>query len=134
MTRTTQDKFSGFTPNVIEEVWFRGYHSDIGGGNENEGLSDIAHYWMYQRALNAGLDFDPALIGAAEQGRDPGAKPKTPAMDRRANKKRTIRETDRVHDSVTRILKAGRFEANNPPRGLCVAGDDIGAAPRKFQE
>ena len=28
------------------ELWFRGVHSDVGGGNDNAGLSSISLQWM----------------------------------------------------------------------------------------
>ena len=37
------------------EVWFRGVHSDVGGGNGNTGLNDIALKWMMRKAKSAGL-------------------------------------------------------------------------------
>jgi hypothetical protein len=37
------------------EVWFRGVHSDIGGGNGNRGLNDITLEWMLHKAHAAGL-------------------------------------------------------------------------------
>jgi hypothetical protein len=37
------------------EVWFRGVHSDIGGGNTNRGLNDITLKWMMSKAKAAGL-------------------------------------------------------------------------------
>ena len=37
------------------EVWFRGVHSDVGGGNTNRGLNDIALKWMMSKAKAAGL-------------------------------------------------------------------------------
>jgi uncharacterized protein (DUF2235 family) len=33
------------------EVWFRGVHSDVGGGNENLALSDISLRWMLRKGL-----------------------------------------------------------------------------------
>jgi type VI secretion system (T6SS) phospholipase Tle1-like effector len=33
----------------VEQVWFPGVHSNIGGGYENAGLSDIALHWMLSR-------------------------------------------------------------------------------------
>lgn len=45
---------------VVEQVWFCGAHSDIGGGYPETGLSDIALEWMCQRASAAGLHLDPA--------------------------------------------------------------------------
>ena len=44
------------------EVWFRGVHSDVGGGNGNTGLSDIALKWMMSKAKAAGLPIDDADI------------------------------------------------------------------------
>ena len=35
------------------EVWFRGAHSDIGGGNGNRGLNDITLKWMMSKAMAA---------------------------------------------------------------------------------
>src|SRR2546423_1299624 len=37
------------------EVWFRGVHSDVGGGDGNRGLNDIALKWMMNKAKSAGL-------------------------------------------------------------------------------
>jgi len=44
------------------EVWFRGVHSDIGGGNGNTGLSDITLRWMLEKARAAGLPIPAATI------------------------------------------------------------------------
>jgi uncharacterized protein (DUF2235 family) len=45
---------------VLEQVWFPGVHSDIGGGYpENEtGLSDSALQWMLEKAQSCNLMFD----------------------------------------------------------------------------
>ena len=42
----------------INEVWFRGVHSDIGGGNKNVFRSNIALQWMLENAKNCGLPFN----------------------------------------------------------------------------
>jgi hypothetical protein len=39
----------------IREVWFRGVHSDVGGGNENMARSNIALQWMLKQARTCGL-------------------------------------------------------------------------------
>ena len=41
----------------VEQVWFSGVHSDIGGGYPDHGLSDIALLWMVDRARSWGLEF-----------------------------------------------------------------------------
>jgi uncharacterized protein (DUF2235 family) len=44
---------------VLEQSWFAGVHSNVGGGYENTGLSDIALHWMAARAAARGLALDP---------------------------------------------------------------------------
>src|SRR5579871_1550023 len=44
------------------EVWFRGVHSDIGGGNNNPGLEYVALRWMYRKAILCGLPVTDANI------------------------------------------------------------------------
>ncbi|KRT55641.1 phospholipase effector Tle1 domain-containing protein [endosymbiont of Ridgeia piscesae] len=123
LTRVVQDAYSDRELRDIREAWFRGYHSDVGGGNNNEGLSNIPLYWMYQHAQRHKLPLDDVQIKKASGGSNSWAECKTPGMDRMANKKRTIYATDLVHNSVMRRTKAGRFAANNPPVGLCVVDD-----------
>ncbi len=43
------------TNQVIEQVWFAGVHSDVGGSNESSGLSDISLEWMIDKAKAQGL-------------------------------------------------------------------------------
>lgn len=43
---------------VLEQVWFAGVHSDVGGGYPETGLSDIALEWMIAKAQNCQLKFD----------------------------------------------------------------------------
>ena len=39
----------------VEQVWFSGAHTDIGGGFYEAGLSDIALEWMVQKAVSHGI-------------------------------------------------------------------------------
>lgn len=48
----------------MRQVWFAGCHSDVGGGNDDSGLSDVALMWLIQRAQSAGLSFAPERIAA----------------------------------------------------------------------
>ena len=45
---------------IVEQVWFAGAHSGVGGGYQKTGLSDVALQWMKERAASAGLEFDEA--------------------------------------------------------------------------
>lgn len=40
---------------VIEQVWFAGVHSNIGGWYDERGLSDITLKWMLEKAIEQGL-------------------------------------------------------------------------------
>lgn len=48
----------------VEQVWFCGAHSDVGGGYASSELSDIALDWMVQKARGTGLAFDQAAVDA----------------------------------------------------------------------
>ncbi len=57
----------------LEQVWFAGVHSDVGGGYREKDLSLIALDWMARRSMECGLKLDTAflegLIPAAEAER-----------------------------------------------------------------
>ncbi|SEQ83676.1 Uncharacterized alpha/beta hydrolase domain [Nitrosomonas sp. Nm51] len=47
----------------IEQRWFVGSHSDVGGGHKDRALSDLSLRWMQDKAGAAGLDLDYAHVG-----------------------------------------------------------------------
>ncbi|HVI87709.1 MAG TPA: DUF2235 domain-containing protein [Dongiaceae bacterium] len=47
---------------VIEQVWFSGVHSDVGGGYNDRGLADIPLVWMAQKAAADGLAIDWSIL------------------------------------------------------------------------
>jgi hypothetical protein len=47
---------------VVEQVWFAGAHSDVGGGYYRAGLSDMAFDWMKEKAEGCGLAFDEEYV------------------------------------------------------------------------
>lgn len=56
----------------LEQVWFTGSHSDVGGGNRQHGLSDIALLWMLEKARGAGLTFvERSFLREPPAGVDP---------------------------------------------------------------
>jgi hypothetical protein len=57
-----------FRPSRVKdgcEVWFRGVHSDVGGGNENHALNDITLRWMLRKAIASGLPMAADCIGTS---------------------------------------------------------------------
>lgn len=59
---------------TIEQVWFAGVHSDVGGGYARKGLSDIALKWMLDKSDQAGLTVDRSGL---QTGPDPEAEQHT---------------------------------------------------------
>ncbi|NKY44120.1 DUF2235 domain-containing protein [Nocardia cerradoensis] len=55
----------------VQQVWFEGVHTDIGGGYADSRLSDITLRWMVDQARRAGLSFDDERIEQLLNGRTP---------------------------------------------------------------
>lgn len=91
------------------EVWFRGVHSDVGGGNGNVGLSSLALRWMLRKAKAAGLPINVAAITSLDARIDPDALLRPP-KDLIPNEFRGFLIGDRFHYSVK-----DRPKHNNPP-------------------
>jgi len=54
----------------VEQVWFAGVHSNVGGGYPKQGMASVALDWMMDRVAYSadrgwGLEFDDGLRGAA---------------------------------------------------------------------
>ncbi len=133
----------------LRQVWFAGYHSDVGGGiapPENE-LGRPSLGWMAREARAAGVLLDPARLDPA----DPDADALAPAHDsmdplyrlqellptRRWNperggyalerpnlfRPRVVPEGALLHASVERRLKAGAYRPRNLPKTYAVEPD-----------
>jgi uncharacterized protein (DUF2235 family) len=58
-----QKKCGEDLPKVVEQVWFPGVHSNVGGGWSDSSLSDLALTWMIRRVqANSDLAFDEAYV------------------------------------------------------------------------
>ncbi len=61
---------------TIQQVWFAGAHSDVGGGYQTRRLADIPLIWMAKQAEAAGLAFDwkclpdPATLDSGSPSHD----------------------------------------------------------------
>jgi len=79
------------------EVWFRGVHGDVGGGNTNRGLNDITLRWMMSKARAAGLPIAAEDIAALRP--DPAT---VPRPDKRLPLQlRAVSAIDRRHYTIT---------------------------------
>jgi len=124
------DRRSKFRPNLwdvpadqigkrVEQVWFAGVHSDVGGWYRDRSLSAVALRWMLKHARNDGLLAPDEFLAKIEERADPegpqhesykGFWTLVPGGDKR----RAIPKGARVHDSV-KVRRASSKIAYNPP-------------------
>ncbi|MFT5136835.1 MAG: hypothetical protein ACI8XV_001872, partial [Arenicella sp.] len=52
---------AGRTVDDVEQVWFSGMHSNVGGGYERQGMANVTLNWMMLRAKKHGLVFKPGI-------------------------------------------------------------------------
>jgi uncharacterized protein (DUF2235 family) len=96
------------------EVWFRGVHCDIGGSNNNLGLSNISLRWMWHKAMLCGLPITAVNLNPGHDGCSP-TDPINPAPACRAEKFfwRTVQPADVTHYTVAQHVVLSD-EACNP--------------------
>ena len=107
----------------MQQVWFCGMHTDVGGGYEQTGLSDIALEWMVQKAVSCGLHIYPRnWANAMEQVK---CRPNADGFMHNSRRgirwlfRRNVRRWNRtypptVHKSVT-LRKLNRSNEDPPP-------------------
>jgi uncharacterized protein (DUF2235 family) len=54
----------------VNQTWFSGVHSDVGGGYKECGLSDIALHWMIDRAYKHGVSFKASAVRGLKKDPD----------------------------------------------------------------
>jgi uncharacterized protein (DUF2235 family) len=102
----------------VTQTWFSGVHSDVGGGYNETGLSDIALHWMIDQADRHGVRFKAAAVNRLQKN------PCGPLHDSYdgiwkafGTRKRYIAKAAQVHVSTSeRIQKLDEYHpANLPP-------------------
>lgn len=121
----------------VEQVWFCGAHSNVGGGYENTGLSDIAWKWMLEKASGCDLALDREYIDNATR-----SEPPTVLYDSRRSWKWKFRrplvrevlathlESERIHPSVLECMGHKDREQFDP---LPYAPVNLAAAERRLK-
>lgn len=51
----------------VDQVWFAGVHSNVGGGYPKKGMENVALHWMMTHAANRGLRLSAAASEAAQR-------------------------------------------------------------------
>ena len=85
----------------LTEMWFRGVHGDIGGGNGNIARSNIALQWMLSAAAQVGVPIN--LTRAAEPRYNTDATQLAPISankDLKVDRRREVKAADKLHPSV----------------------------------
>jgi hypothetical protein len=91
----------------IQEWWFRGVHSDVGGGNGNVERGNIALLWMLQQARACGVPID---IEAAAKLKINLEAPIMHGAKQGRSQDRVVLKGDRFHPSAGRKLAVGEKE------------------------
>ena len=97
------DESSRANAQVLEQVWFAGVHSDVGGWYDERGLSNIALQWMMDKARACGMHLDEdALAHPRHQGDPLGMMHESYEgfWKLRGSRQRRIPEGARIHRSV----------------------------------
>lgn len=124
---------------VIDEVWFVGAHSNIGGGYVDRNLSDIALFWMLNKAKNAGLEIDLTAISGWNAQSPEGeirqsysefwnAMPDVGKFIEKLNLlkvDRTIMAEQKLHASVFDAMKQGYIPAAKPANGDTITSISV---------
>jgi uncharacterized protein (DUF2235 family) len=111
------------TSDKLTEAWFRGVHSDIGGGNGNRGLNWITLNWMFEAALRSGLPINREAV--AKNLIDKALAQQIGAHKLDAGRIRLVLEKDLLHSSV--LLTPGiTGRPHNNPTFACARIDDAG--------
>lgn len=95
------------------EVWFRGAHSDIGGGNGNLALNTIGLRWMLNKAMAAGLPVNTQVIDGLAAYINPEVDIQEAGKDLIKNKWRKWKSQDAFHyTAVTHHAKVNPLPEN----------------------
>jgi uncharacterized protein (DUF2235 family) len=111
----------------VKQVWFEGAHSDVGGGYAETGLSDTALLWMAREAHQAGLVFEPELLGTyVKSGSDPICHNPLSAMYRIDNKLLEAKEHLPWQDQEHEFSHGLRLLTNERALSVRVASSAVG--------
>ena len=103
---------------TIEQVWFAGSHSDVGGWYEERGLANLALHWMLGKAVACGLRIDGHALAGYRPDPHGRLHPSfTGFWKIRGSRTRKVPEGARIHRSVFERIDEprNRYEPGNLP-------------------
>lgn len=109
------------TGQTMKQVWFCGVHTDVGGGYQKHGLSDITLLWMTEKAKDKGLIIDDDHKVPIEQNIKDKMHDSCEGIGRVYRKKDRFWDSDKygepdivIHESVLE-RKLNKNGKENPP-------------------
>lgn len=124
----THDKFDEQPERDIQQVWFKGVHSDIGGSYTDAGLSDITLNWMLEGATKNGLIADPDKIADLKLNPSPTGKihnSLSPWWWILGWKTREIPKESHIHVSVKERIELSHNSNEIPPYAPTLPDDAV---------
>jgi uncharacterized protein (DUF2235 family) len=125
----------------VEQVWFAGMHSNVGGGYPRQGMSNCTLQWMMDKAAALGLEFKPGRLEEISQDADDTGRmydsragtgvyyrlqPRDPSALSRGKTDRI-----RIHHSVLHRIERGTagYAPGNLPASFDVVDENGGRHP-----
>lgn len=104
---------------TVEQVWFAGVHSDVGGWYDERGLSNTALQWMLKKAAACGMQLDQDRL-AREFPSDPHDEKHesySGFWKFRGSRTRKITDGSKIHTSVIERMEnsANKYKPKNLP-------------------
>jgi uncharacterized protein (DUF2235 family) len=124
----------------LEQLWFPGVHTNVGGGRMRDGMGNVALHWMAAEAREAGLRFDEDFLRIYRpwfgDERGTGSSTFYRRLDRlRGKSGRGVRPLDRgpeaglgLHESALKLLLLER--PDHPPYRPANLLDHLAAHPQ----
>ena len=117
------DEANAVPGQAIEQVWFAGSHSDVGGWYDERGLANVALHWMLGKAAACGLRIrERELAGCRPDPHDALHPSYNGFWKVRGSRTRKIPEGARVHKSAIERMgdPANGYRPGNLPAGYVV--------------
>lgn len=108
---------------TIEQVWFAGVHSDVGGWYDERGLANVSLAWMMGRAKACGLELDESRLARfSGDPHDEKHESYSGFWRFRGSRVRKIPEDALIHRSVIERIDnpANRYKPKNLPNDYTV--------------
>ena len=112
------DEANAVPGQMIEQVWFAGSHSDVGGWYDERGLANVTLHWMLGKASGCGLRIREGELAARRPDPHDALHPShTGFWKIRGSRTRRIPEGARIHKSVVERMRepGNRYKPGNLP-------------------